>query len=371
MKRVLFVSTSTTVGGAEKTLFTLATLLDPARYQVAGVVSLKPKGRYAKLLEDMGLRADSLEVEKTAGITDLQKLAVLVHQTRPDIVHAVMYQAIQLCRAVRRLGYAEYRLVSSPRVNYRTRGGWSLLVDGWLKKADDMMIAESDASRAYLVDKLGYDKDKVVRVYNGVDIAGWPISKAARERYRKGLGVEPGETLLGTSGRLDPQKGHAFLLEALAKVRASHPAKCVFLGEGPLKAPLQSLARSLGVDGAVHFVGEQADMPGWLSALDIYVQPSLWEGLPNALLEAMAVGLPVIASKVDGIPEVVRNDVSGLLCEPKSSQALVQPIQDLILDDELRRRLGQAAKQVVMENFKLADMIANTQAVYEQVLGKS
>jgi len=370
VKRILFVSTSTTVGGAEKTLYTLATLLDPALYQVAGVVSLKPKGHYAKLLESMGVRVDSLDVQKTAGIADLQKLAVLVHQARPDLVHAVMYQAIQLCRAVRRLGYAEYHLVSSPRVNYRTRGSWSLVLDGWLKKADDLMIAESDASRNHLVDKLGYGKDKVVRVYNGVDIAGWPISKAARARCRKQLGIEPGETLLGVSGRLDPQKGHAFLLEALAKLRASHPVKCVLLGEGPLKGQLQGLARSLGVDGAVHFVGEQADMAGWLSAVDIYVQPSLWEGLPNALLEAMAVGLPVVASQVDGIPEVVRNDVSGLLCEPKSSQALVVPIQDLIVDDELRRRLGQAAKQVVLENFKLADMIANTQAVYKKVLGE-
>jgi len=370
MKRILFVATSTTVGGAEKTLYTLATLLNPSRFQAAGVVSLKPKGQYARLLESSGMSVDSLEVKKTAGIADVQKLAVLIHQKRPDLVHALMYQAMQLCRAVRRLGYAEYRLVTSPRVNFRTRNDWSMLFDGWLKKADDLLIAESEATRSYLVGKLGYAQDKVTRIYNGVDIAGWPISKVERERRRRELGVGPGEAIVGTAGRLDPQKGHVFLLEAIAKVRVTCPVKCVILGGGPLQDELAKTAYSLGLSGAVYFAGEQTDMPGWLSALDIYVQPSLWEGLPNALLEAMALGLPVVASRVDGIPEVVRNDVSGLLCEPKDSQALMVAIQDLVMDEGLRRRLGEGAKQVVLENFKLADMIANYEAAYSRILGE-
>lgn len=370
MKKILFVSTSTTLGGAEKTLYTLATLLDPSRFQVAGAVSLKPKGHYARLLEIAGMKADSLEVKKTAGIADLQKLALLIHKKRPDLVHAFMYQAMQLCRAVRRLGYAEFRLISSPRVNLRTRSDWTLTFDGWLRKADDLLIAESEASRKYLVEKMGYAEGKVSRIYNGVDIAGWPISKAERERRRRELDVGPGEMLIGSAGRLDAQKGHVFLLEAVAKIRASYPVKCVLLGDGPLKAELAKIAFSLGLEGAVYFAGEQAEIPSWLSAFDVYAQPSLWEGLPNALLEAMALGLPVVATRVDGIPEVVRDGVSGLLCEPKSSQGLVVPLQDLVSDEGLRRRLGEGAKQVVLENFKLADMIANYEAAYTRVLGE-
>ncbi|MEI8191734.1 MAG: glycosyltransferase, partial [candidate division NC10 bacterium] len=303
MKRILFVATSSTVGGAEKTLYTLATLLNPSRYQVVGAVSLKSKGHYARLLERSGMSVDSLEVKKTVGLADMQKLAVIIHQKRPDLVHALMYQAMQLCRAVRRLGYAEYKLVTSPRVNFRTRNDWTMMLDGWLKKADDLLVAESEATQKYFVDKMGYAQDKVSRIYNGVDIAGWPISKFERERHRGELGIGPAEILVGSAGRLDAQKGHVFLLEAVAKIRATYPVKCIIFGEGPLKDELAKTAWSLGLANAVYFAGEQDDMPGWLSALDIYVQPSLWEGLPNALLEAMALGLPVVATRVDGIPE--------------------------------------------------------------------
>lgn len=372
MSRLLYVTTSTVLGGAEKTVYTLATLVDPKVCKVVGVASVKPKGYFARKLEKAGTPVYSLNVAQRAGIGDLQKLAIIIHETKPDIVHAFMYQAMQLCRAVRRLGYADFKLISSPRVNYRTRTGFSLLVDRMLRSADDLLISECEASRQNLVERQGYPPDRTVTIYNGVDIAGWTISKAVRAERRKSLGVGEKDILIGTVGRLDAQKGQVFLLEAVARLRAVHPVKCLIIGQGPLEKELQAKIRQLRIEDCVRLVGEQtqSNLPIWLAAMDIFVLPSLWEGLPNALLEAMALGLPVVASRVDGVPEAVSHDVSGILVAPKDPNALYVQIGDLIVDASLRMRLGESARKVIEENFRLADMIQKYEKAYKQVLGE-
>lgn len=368
MPRVLYVSTSTTVGGAEKTLFTLATLLDPKVAQAVGVVSLKPKGEYARRLKEMGHSVVSLDLKKKPGLKDLQRLAGVIQEYQPDLVVAFMYQAIQLCRAVKRIGYADFKLISSPRVHYRTRDDLSLLLDRWLKRADDLLVSESEASRAYLTGKMGYAPDKVLTIRNGTDVAGWTPSKSDRVRVRKELGVADNEFLIGAVGRLDEQKGHVYLLEAVAKLRAAHPVRAVVVGDGPMRGVLTERIRQLGLEGVVLVPGEQKDIPAWLAAFDAFCLPSLWEGLPNALLEAMALGLPVVATRVDGVPEAVANDVSGLLCEPKDSQSLYVPLQDLVSDPALRKRLGAGAAQVVKENFTITGMVRSWEEACRKVL---
>lgn len=369
MPRVLYVSTSTTVGGAEKTLFTLATLIDPKVAQSVGVVSLKPKGEYAKRLKEMGHSVVSLDLKKKPGLKDLQRLAGLIQEYQPDLVVAFMYQAIQLCRAVKRIGYADFKLISSPRVHYRTRDDLSLMVDRWLKKADDLLVAESEASRTYLTGKMGYSPEKVLTIRNGTDIAGWTPSKGDRVRVRKELGVADNEVLIGSVGRLEEQKGHIYLVEAIAKLRAAHPVRCVIVGDGPMRGILTERIRQLGLEGVVLMPGEQKEIPTWLAAFDIFCLPSLWEGLPNALLEAMALGIPVVASKVDGVPEAVAADITGLLCQPKDSQSLYVPLQDLIADPALRKKLGAAASQVIQQNFTITTMVRAWEEACRKVLG--
>jgi len=369
MARILYVSTSTTVGGAEKTLYTLATLVDPKVCEVAGVVSLKPKGPFARKLEAAGQRVYSFRIPHRAGLRDLQKLALVIHETRPDIVHAVMYQAIQLARAVKRLGYADYKLVSSPRVNYRTRGGFSLMIDGYLKKADDLLIAESEASRKYLIDKLDYDEKNTITIRNGVDIAGWTPSKKLRAEYREKINIQDDDILIGSVGRLDEQKGHVHLIEAVARLVPTHPqVKCVIIGEGPLHAELQGVIDKLGVGANIGLLGRQDEVPNWLAAMDIFSLPSLWEGLPNALLEAMALGLPVISSDCDGVTEIVSKDLSGLLVKPGDANAIYLGLQDLVSDPGLRQRLGESARRKVQTDHGLAKMIESYQKAYTRVL---
>lgn len=369
MPRVLFVSTSTTVGGAEKTLYSLATLLDPHRFDVAGVVSLKPLGAYAEKLKAGGIKTSTLGLRGRPGFGSLDALCKVIKHERPDIVHAVMYQAIQLCRlAKRRVG--GFKLIASPRVNYRTRSAFTLLVDSVLKGQDDLLIAESKASRGYLIKRLGYKPAKVSVIYNGVDLAGWPASRLERQKKRLELRLGGDDVLIGAVGRLDGQKGFSFLIDAMARLKKGFKCRLVIIGEGPLRPQLEAQLRKHRLEGHVMLLGERSDVTSWLSAMEIFVLPSLWEGLPNSLLEAMALGLPCVASDVDGVPEVVKHDESGLLVPPSNASALSESLARLVVDPELRAKFGAAAKERIGRDFSLIGMMAAYENAYSQVLSR-
>jgi glycosyltransferase involved in cell wall biosynthesis len=357
--RVLFVSTSTTVGGAEKTLFELATRLDPRRFAVAGVVSLKPEGRYARLLAERGVKTESLGLSGAPRPADAERLAAIVDRERPDVVHAVMYQAIQLARMAKPRAAVPFKLISSPRVNYRSRSLWTLLVDRWLKRRDDLLIAECGASRKFLIERLGYDPAKVIVIRNGVDAAG----RSPSENKRRELRLNDGDVLVGAVGRLDRQKGFETLIEAMARLKETS-LRCAIIGDGPDRPRLEDLIRRRGLENSVRLLGEKDDVPSWLSAFDLYCLPSLWEGLPNSLLEAMALGLPVVASGVDGVPEAVTDGKNGLLVPPENPESLAAALESLLSDPVKRAALGAAAKAAVGERFTLARMIAEYERAY-------
>lgn len=370
MIRILYVGTSSTVGGAEKTLYTLAALLDPKKFKVVGCVSLKPPGFYAEKLDAAGFKTYSLGLTGMPGFKDMRRLREIIHETGPDLVHAVMYQAIQLCRLVKNKMPLPFKLVSSPRVNYRSRSFATLMVDRFLKSKDDLLIAESRSSRDYLVTKQGYHADKVRVIYNGVDLAGWPISRLERQQKRLELRLSAGDILIGTVGRLDEQKGHDSLIDAMAQLKG-RPLRCVILGEGPARKSLEARIRRHQLEKQVWLYGECADIPAWLSALDIFVLPSRWEGLPNSLLEAMAMGLPVAASSVDGVLEIIRDKQNGLLFAPNKPLQLAACLRELAQDEALRGKLAAAAKETVADKFSLLGMMGAYEEAYAAVADSS
>jgi len=366
LARILYVSTSTTIGGAEKTLYTIATLADPKRHQVVGVVSVKPEGAYAGKLKSQGIPTESLGLSGMPRPADASRLARIITRVRPDIVHAVMYQAIQLCRLAKPKVSFPFKLVSSPRVHYRTRSIWTLLFDRVLKNRDDLLIAECDASRNFLIGKLGYAPAKVRTILNGVDLAGWPISKTDRQKRRMELRLSSGDLLVGAVGRLDKQKGFATLIEAMSRLKKTD-LRCVILGEGPERPRLEGLIRKHELEKHVGLLGERSDIVTWLSAFDIHCLPSLWEGLPNTLLEAMALGLPIVASAVDGVPEAVENGKTGVLVPPADPAALAIALKELAGDPARRAALGAAAHAAVMEKFTVRRMMDEYQNAYAAV----
>ncbi len=204
-------------------------------------------------------------------------------------------------------------------------------------------------------------------VWNGVDSV-WLSARGNRNKIRKECGAGEGPVLL-TVARLTKQKGHQFLIQALPELLAEWPSLvCVFVGEGESREALLDLARNTGVDESCRFVGAKDDVVDWYAAADVVVLPSLSEGCPFVVLEALAMSRPVVATNVNGIPEIIHDGCTGLLVPPRNPKALEAALRTLLRDPCLAARLGKAGQQKVAARFTAEKMVQHTVEVIEEAM---
>jgi glycosyltransferase involved in cell wall biosynthesis len=212
--------------------------------------------------------------------------------------------------------------------------------------------------------------DNIIVIPNGIRLPENRSLDPSREAaLRAELGLQPGMHLVCSVGRLTEQKGHRFLLEAIPIVRLRQP-KTIFViaGDGPLLKELKDQAEALNLAPAVNFLGNRPDVADLLSLAVIFILPSLWEGLPIALLEAMGAGVAVIASQVDAVEGLVVDNHTGLLVPPSDSQALSQAILRLLDEPEFRVNLGQQGKRLVAKDFNQDQMCNMYRNLFENLL---
>jgi glycosyltransferase involved in cell wall biosynthesis len=236
-----------------------------------------------------------------------------------------------------------------------------------LDRVDAFVATTAEIEQALLAE--GYAQARIARVTNFVDLRQFhPATADERERAREALGLS-GHTVVLHSGRLTARKGADNLLKAFAPVAADRPqALLLFLGDGPERGALEALARSLGVAGQVRFAGFHEDVRRWLAASDLFVLSSLIEGLPNALLEAMAVGLPILATRIGGSLEAIEEGVSGVLVEPGQAASLARELGPLLDDAERRSALGQAAAERIVARFSLDAIAPRYMELYQRLI---
>lgn len=229
------------------------------------------------------------------------------------------------------------------------------------------LICVSDAiKRDVLADCPGIET-KTTTIRNGIH-QRWFSQNTDPHKIRKEWCVGDGPTLLVVA-RLTNQKGHRFLIEALPGLLAEWPSlTCLFVGEGESKKTLQVLARKLGIAKACCFVGAQNNVADWYAAADVVVLPSLSEGLPFVVLEAMAMARPVIASSVNGVPEIIQDGLNGLLVPPRNPHALERAIRSLLRDPIRAARMGKAGRQEMATAFTVDKMIHDTVRVFEEAM---
>ena len=229
------------------------------------------------------------------------------------------------------------------------------------------IICVSEANRRDLIEDCPVAAAKAQTVHNGVDLSAFS-SQPNHQKVRQELGVTEGPVLV-TIGRLTEQKGHRYLLQALSCLLETWPQLCcLFVGEGELQDALRRMAIDLGVERACRFVGVREDIPGILTAADVFVLPSLSEGFPFVLLEALAMGCPVVASRVNGVLELIEDHKTGLLVPPRDPQALARAIRDMLDDRRAALRMGAAGRALVRERFTVNRMVANTTAIFDAAM---
>ena len=225
-----------------------------------------------------------------------------------------------------------------------------------LDRVTTRYVAVSQAMKTFGVDRRIMKPEKIKVIYNGIVV---PRAEPPQtDRNRRALGLCSNGLIVGTLARLEPQKGLQYLIHATAILKTRFDnVEVVIAGEGPLRQELMGLSRSLGVEDNVRFVGWQQDSRRLIEAVDVFCLPSLWESFGMAMADAMALAKPVVATRVDGIPEVVADGEVGLLVPPRDSRALSDAISVLLNDEPLRRRMGRAGRDRVEKMFTADRMV--------------
>jgi glycosyltransferase involved in cell wall biosynthesis len=229
-------------------------------------------------------------------------------------------------------------------------------------------IAVSDEVKESMVQVIGPIADKITVICNGVDTKRYG-HRVDRAEIRTRLGLKADTRLLAIVATLKEQKGHRYMVEAMSDLVPQHPdAHALFIGDGTLREELQVQVERLGLDHHIHFLGNRSDVPELLAASDVFVLPSLWEGLAMALLEAMATGLPIVATKVSGTIQVLVPNQTGILVQPGDAGQLAQAIGHLLKDPLQTQRMGMAAKRCAEDEFSAQKQADEHLALYNRLL---
>jgi glycosyltransferase involved in cell wall biosynthesis len=361
--RVLQVALSLDPGGTERLVLDIARGLASHGLEPA-VCCLDSPGAWAADLERDGIPVESLARRPGFRPGVSVGIARIARERRIDVLHCHQYTPYvygclaKLLRPSLRLVFTEHGRLSDAPPSAKRR-----LVNPWLARVPGARFAVCEELKRYLVAE-GFPENRLGVIYNGIDLGSAPgpdDRRAARER----LGLDDTRLVVGTVARLDPVKDHATLLDAFARIRGHVPdAALVLIGDGPERTALEARAAAAGIADAVSFLGTRSDVRRLLPGLDLFVNSSRTEGVSLTIVEAMAAGLPVVATRVGGTPEVVADGRTGLLVPPADPETMAAAAAALAADPERARRLGVAARALAEERFAFDRMLDRYVSAY-------
>ncbi|RMF63069.1 MAG: glycosyltransferase family 1 protein [Calditrichaeota bacterium] len=377
--RILHIITNLPVGGAQDNTLLTVERLDRTTYEVSLLCA--PEGDWlarVQAIPDLELIFIKQLIRRIHPWQDLVafvKILRIIRRGRYDIVHTHSSKPGFL-------GRIAAKLVRVP-VIIHTLHGFSfhnfmnpvirrvfILIERFLSRLTDKIVTVSRLNlEKALALRLGRP-DQFVNIYSGIDFSRFDRSVDV-EAKKQELGILNGEKIVGMVGRLSTQKSPTDLIRAIPRVlQRTRDVRFVLVGDGELRKKSERLCRELGVESRVMFLGFRDDIPELLHTFDVYVLPSLWEGLGRSLTEAMYTGRPVVATRVEGVPELVEHQKTGLLVEPQDVDALADSIVTLLADEKEARRLGQQAKARIDEAFHADRMVRELQQLYETTLAQ-
>lgn len=350
-------------GGAELVELRLAQALRDRGHAIVPVGPSMGCGWLAGQFRDTGFDPQTFTLRRPLDWRCLRGMIDLLREHRVDLVHSHEFtMAVYGAAAARWLGIPH--VITMHGAQYVTAKWRRQVLLRWAFRSSFATVAVSQDTKRHLDGELRLHPNVIRVVQNGV-----PVRTGDRARVRTELGLRDDHALLLAVGSLVPRKGHAVLIEALATIGAG-PWMLAIAGGGAERDRLDALAKSKGLEAHIKILGHREDVPDLLAASDVFVMPSLWEGLPLALLEAMLAGKPVIASRTSGIPEAVNDGVDGVLTEPGDVAQLAAALRGVLNDPACRQTLGAAAKARATATFTLDAMADGYEAVFKEALGR-
>ena len=370
---VLHFTNALARGGVEEHVLTLMRGLDRSGFRLHWVC---PPEVADKIKADLPADVElfPLCLRKPSQIGSAVCLAQILRQRRVDIIHSHQFHASLFASPLGWLCRVPV-IVETPHLREHWRHGWfksRFVVDRLVGRCVDYYIAVSHANAKHLFETKGLPASKIITIQNGSDLTRFDPARQAPVALRKSLDLSEGDRVLLVVGRLEAQKGHRVMLDALPFVRRRFPdVRLVCVGDGALHGELEAQAAALGIRESVRFVGYRSDVPDWLALADVVVLPSLFEGLPLIVIEALATGRPMVATAVDGTPEVVVDGKTGLTVPPGDPGLLAEALCRLLGDPGLGRTLGRAGRTWVEEHFSQQGQVQRTQDLYLEALARS
>ncbi len=364
---VLYVFAALPVGGAEMLLYNQIEALDRSRFRPM-VCSLRDKGPMGKKIEELGVPVFALQGLKSNRFEFqvILRLKQLLIREKVSIVHTHLLDGGRYGR-IAALWAGSPCIVSTFHNVYTRRRMRIHLINRFLGKFTHRIIAVSEAVKRDLLRYDGLEPDKVLVIPNMIDLDAF--GRGDRERVRRELGFTPRELVLGCVARLEEQKGHVYLLEAANLLRRQRAGiRLLLVGDGRLRSSIEHKAKELGLLDVVVFTGTSNRVAELMSAMDVFVLPSLWEGLGLVLGEAMASGVPVVSTEVGGTSEIVLDGETGLLIPPGDPEAIRKAVIRILDDREATRTMTEQARHRVVRLMSKQRHMALLEAVYEELL---
>lgn len=376
--RILRVITWLPMGGIERKIVAVLPKLNKELFDVH-LCCLRERGALADDLEAQGVPVHLVKFNSRLDPIALWKLRRLTHRLKIDLIHSHMYRSNTPCTALKMFD-SRIKVIG----HYHNVDTWEsprqLRMDRFMAMHRDMNVAVSEAVRKNVVDTLGLPEEITTTLYNCVDLDEFKrLDPADRTAARKELGFAPEDRVIIMVARMVAQKNHDLVLQAAPDIlRESPQARFLFVGGGPDEDALKARAQEAGIADKCVFLGRRDDVPRLLGASDVAILPSYKEGFSNAVLEAMACGLPVVASNVGGNGEIIDHGENGYLLETTadpasrfgvavSSAQFPRLLKRLVNDDEHREKLATAAWEKA-RHYNLDAMVYEVEQLYLEIL---
>jgi sugar transferase (PEP-CTERM/EpsH1 system associated) len=354
-------------GGLENGVINLVNRMPSHRYRHVIVCLAGHGAAFRQRLQRADVEVISLDKRPGKDVAVYGRAWQAMRRLRPAIVHTrnlgtIDMQWVALGAGVRRRVHGEHGWEASDPTGRNPR---SVRIRRACRPAIQRYVPMSRDLALWLTEVIGVAPSRIRQLYNGVDV----------QRFSPAVTVAPSPSMpltIGTVGRLDPVKNQVALLHAFATLRAQsaqagRPLRLLIVGDGPLRASLEGAAAEIGLGDSVEFAGARNDTPELLRRMDVFVLPSINEGISNTILEAMATGLPVVAARVGGNPELVQDGATGRLYDPTASEAVEQALLPYLHDPDLRSRHGGAGRQRVVREFSLDAMVQRYLDLYDEL----